>query len=82
MTELKGFKFMTILCLGFKKKKEIYDETKYSTFYLNSEKIINKSDIRDVLESIYNMIISNIQKSLGKWLGWIIDSVIDHDINI
>ena len=28
------------------------------------------------------MIISNIQKSLGKDSGWIIDSVLEHDINI
>ena len=27
-------------------------------------------------------IISNIQKILGKVLGWITDSVIDHNINI
>ena len=33
-------------------------------------------------ESIYNTIISNIQKFLGKGSGWIIDSVIDHITNI
>ena len=32
--------------------------------------------------SIYTTIISNIQKSLGKGLGWIIDSVIGHTISI
>ena len=35
-----------------------------------------------MFESIYSTVISNIQKSLGKGSGWIIDSVIDHDINI
>ena len=30
----------------------------------------------------YPTIISNIQKSLGKSSGWIIDSVIEHNINI
>ena len=31
-----------------------------------------------MFQSIYNTIISNIKKSLGKDLGWIIDPVIDH----
>ena len=35
-----------------------------------------------MFKSIYNTIITNIQKSLGKGSGWIIDSVIDHDISI
>ena len=51
---------------------------------LNSkaEIIINESGIDDVFKSIYTAVISNIQKSLGKGLGWIIDSVIDHNISI
>ena len=32
----------------------------------------------NVFESFYITIISNIQKSLGQRLGWIIDSVVDH----
>ena len=53
-----------------------------NTFYFNSnrDKIINESDIDDVFESIDTAIISNIWKSLGKGSGWIIDSVIDHNI--
>ena len=41
-----------------------------NTFYLSSkaEAIINESDIDDIFESICLM-ISNIQKSLGKGLG-------------
>ena len=35
-----------------------------------------------VFESSYRMIISNIQKQLGKGLGCITDSIIDHNINI
>ena len=31
---------------------------------------------------MYSTIISKIKKSLGKGLGWIIDSVVDHTINI
>ena len=38
--------------------------------FIRSQK--NERDIDDVLESIYNTIISNIQKPLGKRLGWII----------
>ena len=44
--------------------------------------IINESNIDDVFKSIYSTIISNVQKYLGKDLGWIIDSVIDHAITI
>ena len=53
-------------------------------FYSNSkaEIIINESDIDDVFQSIYTTIITNIQKSLGKGSGWIIDSFIDHTISI
>ena len=35
----------------------------------------------DVLESIHNTVMSNIQKSLRKGSGWIIDSVIYYNIN-
>ena len=57
---------------------------KYDTFYLKSkaETIINESDINDVFESIYTAIISNIQKSIGKGSGWIIDLFIGHNINV
>ena len=39
-----------------------------------TETIINESDINDVFEKI--------QKFLGKGSSWIVDSVIDHNINI
>ena len=83
MTESKGFKFWETLVLEFK-KIENNDKTKYSTFHLNlkAEKIIKESDINDVFEATYSTFISNIQESLGKGSGWIIDSVIDHNINI
>ena len=53
-------------------------------FYSSSkaEKVINESDIDDLFQSVYTTIISNIQKSLGKSSGLIIDSVIDHAISI
>ena len=35
-----------------------------------------------MFKSTYTTIISNILKSLGKGSGWIIDSVIDHNISI
>ena len=57
------------------KKIESEDKIKYDTFYSSSkaEIIINESDIDDVFQSIYTTIKPNIQKSLGKDSGWIID---------
>ena len=83
MCELRGFKFVTTLVLAFK-KIENKDKTKFNNFYSSSkaEIIINESDIDNLFESIYSTIISNIQKSLGKGSGWIIDSVIDHTLSI
>ena len=79
LTELKGFEFVTTLLF---EKIESEDKTNYDNFYSSSkaEIIVNESDIDDVFESIYSTIISNIEKSLGKGSGWIIDSVIDHTI--
>ena len=83
VSELRGFKFMTTLVLEFK-KIESEDKIKYDTFYSNSkaEVIINDSGIDDVFELLYTTIIPNIQKSVGKGSGWILDSVIDHTISI
>ena len=74
---------MTTLALEFKKLESV-DATKYTTFYSNSkaEMNINESNIDNVFESIYATVISNIQKSFAKGLGWIIDSVVNHTINI
>ena len=60
------------------------DKTKYDTFYSNTkaETIITKKDIDNIFESIYTTIISNIQKCLEKGSGWIINSVVDHNIDI
>ena len=83
MSELRGFKFVATLVLMFK-KIESEDNTKFDTFYSNSkpEVTINESDIDDVFELIDSVIISNIQKSLVEDLGWIIESVINHNISI
>ena len=74
---------MTTLILEFK-KIDNDNNTRFNTFYSNlkADTIIGESDIDDVFESIYTTIISNIQTFLGKSTGWIIDSVIDHNINI
>ena len=90
MTQLKGFKFVTTLVLVFKKRVLVFkkiekeNKTKYDNFYSssNAKIIIYESDIDDVFQSIFSTIISNIQKSLGKGSGWIIDSVIEHTISI
>ena len=83
MSQFKGFKFVTTLVLVFK-KIESKDKTKYDNFYSSSKAkiIINESDIDNVFKSICTTIITNIQKSLGKGSGWIIDSVMDHIISI
>ena len=84
MNKLKEFKFVTTLVLVLK-KIENEDKRKYDTFYSHSkaETIIHESDIDEIaFKAIYNTVISNIQKSLGKGSGWITDSVIEHDINI
>ena len=82
-SEIRGFRFETELVLMFK-KIESKDETKYENFYSSSkvEIIINESDTENVLKSIYTTITSNIKKYLGKVSGWIIDSVVDHNISI
>ena len=74
---------MTKLVLVFK-KIESEDKTKYDNFYLSSKTkvITNESDIVDVFQSVYSTIIKDIQKSLGKGSGWIIDSVIDQTVSI
>ena len=74
---------MTKLVLVFK-KIDSKDKTKFDNFYSSSkaETIVNESDSDDVFESIHSRIISNIQKSLRKGSGWIIDPVIEHTISI
>ena len=79
LSELKCFKFITTLVSQFKKIEIIRIEKmikQNDTFYANSkaETIINESDIDDAFELIYTTIISNMQKSLGKCSGWIIQS--------
>ena len=62
LTKLQGFKFVATLTLVFK-NIESEDKTKYGTFYSSSkaEIIINKGVIDDVFQSIYTIIISDIQ---------------------
>ena len=69
---------MTRLVLELKKIQS-NDKTLYNIFYAISqaEAIINESDIDDVFESI--VLLYQTQKYMGKILGLIIDSVIDHN---
>ena len=80
LPELTGFMFLRTLVIEFT-KIESDNATKYTFFYLNSkaETIINDSSIDDVFESVYIMIASNIQKSLGKGSVSIIDFVKDQN---
>ena len=72
---------MATLVLVFK-KTERGDKTKFDNFYssLKAEIIIN--DIDKFFQPIYTISITNIQTSLAKDLGWIIDSDSDHTIII
>ena len=74
---------MTTLILVIK-GIESKDKTKYDNFYSSAkaETITNESDIVNVFQSIYSVIIENMQKSSLKDSGWIIDSAIDHTISI
>ena len=83
LAELRSFKLVKKLVLEFRKIENEHN-TIFSIFYSNSkaETIINESDIDDVLESVYSIIISSILKSLEKGSSWITDFFIDHNINI
>ena len=83
LSRLRRFKFVTTLVSEFQKMKND-NKIIYSNFDSNSkaETIFTENDTVDVFESIYITVISNIQKSLGQRSGWIIISVIDHNINI
>ena len=76
------FKLVTILVLEFK-KMESDDKTIYSTFYSNSKR---KQFLMKVTLMMYlNQCILPLcqtTKSLGQVLGSIIDSVIEHNINV
>ena len=50
-------------------------------FVTKAEIIINESGLDDLFQSIYTKIITKLQKSSGKGLGWIIVSVIDHTVS-
>ena len=70
MIELKGFKFVTKLVSEFKRIQSD-DKTVYRNF-----------DDATLNRYINSTVKSNILKSLRQGSGWIIDSVIDHNINI
>ena len=54
------------------------------TVFIDTEKQkqLSTRDNDDIFESIYTTVASTIQKNLGKGTGWIINSVIEHKINI
>ena len=63
VNELRGVKLVITLAIKFIKTIH-QDETKHSTFYLNSkaETVIHRTDIDSVFESIYCTIMAKIQK--------------------
>ena len=46
----------------------VLDKTKYDSFYSNWRAEIIINDIDDVFQSVYTIVVKNIQKSLGKVL--------------
>ena len=71
LSQLRRFKFVTILVLVFK-KMESKDKTKYGNSSSKAEIMIVESDIENVFKSIYATIVTNTQKSLGKGSHWIL----------
>ena len=53
------------------------------TFYSHSKEktIINESTFDNVFKSIYTKITSSMQNSVGKGSGWVIDSLVENNIN-
>ena len=85
MAQLKGFQFVIALVLVLIKiEGDNINMTKYDTFYSHSKltTMTNENDIDDVFESIYTTVTPNIQTFFGKRSGWIIASVITHNVNI
>ena len=82
MSELKRFKLAKTVVLEFKEIQS-YDKALYSTFSSKAEIITNcQSDIDYVFESIHSTVKSNIDKFPGQGSSCIINSVIEHNINI
>ena len=54
------------------------------TFITRTQKqkqFLRKKDIDDVFKSVYSTIMLNIQKSFERGLSWVIDSLMDRNIN-
>ena len=79
---MKRFKLAKTVVLEFKEIQS-YDKALYSTFSSKAEIITNcQSDIDYVFESIHSTVKSNIDKFPGQGSSCIINSVIEHNINI
>ena len=81
MSQLKGFQFVTTLFLLFK-NMENEDKTKYVILFKLKSRNSCQLKFHQLCVSInlhYNYIKHT--KNLGKRSGWIIDSVIDHNIS-
>ena len=80
LPEFRGFKFLATLVLVFKKKGSEH-KRKYDNFF-HTQKQKQLSMKATVIICLNQSILNLYQKSLGKSLGWNIDSVIDHTISI
>ena len=84
MNKLRGFKAVITLVLKLKKQNKNEDEPKYSSFYSNTkvETIFHNRDIHSILESIYDTIMTKVQKYQVKGSGWTMYSVREQNISI
>ena len=80
LPEFREFKFLATLVLVFKKKGSEH-KRKYDNFF-HTQKQKQLSMKATVIICLNQSILNLYQKSLGKSLGWNIDSVIDHTISI
>ena len=80
LPEFRGFKFLATLVIVFKRKGSEH-KRKYDNFF-HTQKQKQLSMKATVIICLNQSILNLYQKSLGKSLGWNIDSVIDHTISI
>ena len=78
----KGFKFVETLQIKFEKKSNTKTILKNAYFNSPTELIINKTDIKTLLISSQQIILNRISQWVSEGSGWIINSIINHYINI
>ena len=80
--ELKGFKYIETLKMTF--EKQLGNKTTIKTAYFNSKTktLINENEINEVLQTSRQELMKAIGQWISEGLGWTIQSVDDHYINL